>query len=481
MHHVRAITDQAVSALVLAVLSAVLYAAVYVVQFAIAHGSIAPASIALYAIATSGLFVLYARALRISRTQPAAPASRAALIGGPVVVSLALSLAPPTLSIDVFSYLAEGYQVNQGENPYRTPVLSVAATPYGRELEAHGWLPVHGISAYGPLWLRLEAAAQRGARDVATQVRLLKVPVALSGILSAWLIWAILGVTAPGQQLFGTVLYLWNPLVILEFAGDGHNDAPMLMLLLLAVLLLVKNREASAAASALGTAFVKISALFAAGPLALLALRQPGDYFRRVVKMAIACALAAGVGALLYGDLWLGSESFAGIRVRATAGMTPSTAGGLFWWLSRAYPEAWFARAVTALLNGSLIAYAAFASWRVRDVPSALRACASISIAMLVLGTAYWPWYVAMPVALCALSPVSVLPKAAFVLSLFGRFAAPVDYLRISGLMDWPTETIVTTLIGLWIPGAIVAALAIDHSRRASSQYPGLAAHSSAP
>ena len=467
----------------LGVVSATLYVTAYVAQHFIAHAPPAIVPVATYGLATVGLFWCYATALRISTRPRLTRHTRAALIAAPVLASLALSLAPPTLSIDVFSYLAQGYEINQGGNPYHTPDKQVWGTSYGRELEAQGWLPVHGISPYGPAWLRVEAAAQGGAGDVPTQMRLLKVPLAAAGLLCAWLIWSILGVTDPGRQLLGTVMYLWNPLVVLEFAGDGHNDALMLSLLLIGLLLFVKRHEARGAAVIVGAALVKMSALLVAAPMAVVIIRQPADLARRLMRIVIACGVALAIGALLYGDLWIGAASFAGIRAYATATVTPSTIGVLFWYLLRTNPEQASPGLLSALSTGALVGYAAFASRHVRTVDTALKACARIGIAALLLNTAYWPWYVATPVALLSLSPTPRFLEVAFILSLFGRLAAPIDYLRINGLMDWPTETVVATLTGLWIPASILAAMAIYRRGRGNVRRNELApnAHPSLP
>src|SRR5258708_3950001 len=65
-------------------------------------------------------------------------------------------------------------------------------------------------------------------------------------ITSRWLncvlIWAILGKIAPARCLPGTVLYAWNPLALVELAGNGHNDGLLICLLLLASWLLVQQR-----------------------------------------------------------------------------------------------------------------------------------------------------------------------------------------------------------------------------------------------
>ena len=37
----------------------------------------------------------------------------------------------------------------------------------------------------------------------------------------------------PGRVLEAVVLYAWNPLIVFEFGGNGHNDAVMVAVMLL--------------------------------------------------------------------------------------------------------------------------------------------------------------------------------------------------------------------------------------------------------
>lgn len=53
---------------------------------------------------------------------------------------------------------------------------------------------------------------------------------------------AILGRVRPADQLLGTLLYLWNPVVVVELAAEGHNDALMIVFVLLALLLAIRAR-----------------------------------------------------------------------------------------------------------------------------------------------------------------------------------------------------------------------------------------------
>lgn len=84
----------------------------------------------------------------------------------------------------------------------------------------------------------------RSIRDVPLAM-LLKAIVVAVNTGAAMLLWRILGYVRPADQLFGTLVYLWNRVVLMKFAAEGHNDAVMILGVLAALLLSV-DRAASA-------------------------------------------------------------------------------------------------------------------------------------------------------------------------------------------------------------------------------------------
>lgn len=99
-------------------------------------------------------------------------------------------------------------------------------------------------SAYGPAWELLA-----GAAALVTRGALLPNLLALKGISalsyggSVLLVSRILRRIAPEQQASGTLLFAWNPLILLEWVGNGHNDAAMVLCILLGVWLWVEGRH----------------------------------------------------------------------------------------------------------------------------------------------------------------------------------------------------------------------------------------------
>jgi len=62
----------------------------------------------------------------------------------------------------------------------------------------------------------------------------------IAHLINSVLVWGILSEIAPSRRILGTLLYAWNPLVVIELAGSGHNEGFFLVLLLLATWLYIR-------------------------------------------------------------------------------------------------------------------------------------------------------------------------------------------------------------------------------------------------
>ncbi len=128
---------------------------------------------------------------------------------------------------------------------YSRPTSNPTLPPVSRELRYFayppaGFLPASTPILYGPSWLAIASLLVSAGRHNPLLVILLFRGLALfAHLANTGLIWAILTITAPAQRLPGSLLYAWNPLVLLELAGNGHYDGLVICLLLLAIWLYV--------------------------------------------------------------------------------------------------------------------------------------------------------------------------------------------------------------------------------------------------
>ena len=143
----------------------------------------------------------------------------------------------PLFSQDVFDYMFQTREwVVYSANPFTNIPDNFRFDPLYKYAS---W--TQAPNAYGPLWLLLTAPLSLLAGDnLLINVLLYKALAVAAYGGTVWLVYSTLGRIAPRYRLAGTVLFAWNPIMLIEFAGSGHNDVLMLYFMALAVWLLVK-------------------------------------------------------------------------------------------------------------------------------------------------------------------------------------------------------------------------------------------------
>jgi hypothetical protein len=215
----------------------------------------------------------------------------------------------PLSAIDVFFYVLQGRQeVVYGLNPLAVPASQIAqAEPL---LGFVGqWRDVP--SPYGPLWGMLSAGVVRlGFADAQTGPPAFKLLAFLAfGGCLAVLAW---GTQRNAQAL---LLFAWNPLVLLQGTGNGHNDLLMIAVGALALVVWDRRRQWAPAFVLLALAGAIKAPVLLLGPLLLAAvLRSAPSLRRRALLFGAAAVLGAGTLALTYVLYWPPTESLAGLR-----------------------------------------------------------------------------------------------------------------------------------------------------------------------
>lgn len=183
---------------------------------------------------------------------------------GALAFRLTLFPYPPSLSTDVHRYRWDGRVQNAGWNPY-----AVAPTdPRLASLRDPGWyvMPAPEIpTMYPPLSELVFRATWRVLPDpVGFKLPMLLADLAVLAMLAGW-------IRSTGGRNYQIAIYAWNPLVVVEFASSGHNDA-LAIAAVVATLLIIRRYPAMStltlAAGALAKAFPVILlplALFRAG------------------------------------------------------------------------------------------------------------------------------------------------------------------------------------------------------------------------
>jgi alpha-1,6-mannosyltransferase len=425
-------------------------------------------AVGIHVLATIALFALFAVLLSRCATNELTRNERVVAFAFPIAFNLFFISVDPGLSVDLLSYISHGYiGTALGGNPLVDPSFIVANTSLGRELASFGWRPVHPASPYGPLWTHIEEAIVGSVDGVRMQMVALKTIVVVASLGSALLIWKILGRVSPHYRLMGTLAYLWNPVVIVEVAGEGHNDPLMVFLVLLALLVTIRGRTAAGLVAMSLSVMTKYVPLVLAPPqvVYLWRARPSTKRFAQQVGVGIAAMLILGI--VLFMGFWDGTETWTAVRNAAALGSTGSTRSLVSYVVSGLFPDPSATVVDVAILAVSAVLLS-LAAWSVRGEDDLLRACAIVSVVYLFLASpTYWPWYVVLPVGLLALVPRGDALTLLFAISLGSRLAAPLDVVFFHQVLGPRTYYAIAWILGLGLPLLAVVIL----SSRGSSPF----------
>jgi hypothetical protein len=211
------------------------------------------------------------------------------LTGGAIVL---FALAPPLLSLDVFSYISYArLGVEEGLNPYESVPAAIPDDPAASRVDDFRF----AVSVYGPLFTL--GSYPLGAGSVGLALWGFKAVAALSvaaiALLTARL--ARMRGVAPASAVAFVAL---NPLVLVHVVGGAHNDGTMVALALAGAGALLAGRPASAGVGLVAAAAVKASgALYA--PFAFLG--AAGERRRLLAGAIGAAALIGALTLVLFG------------------------------------------------------------------------------------------------------------------------------------------------------------------------------------
>jgi alpha-1,6-mannosyltransferase len=218
---------------------------------------------------------------------------------GALAFRLTMFPHPPSLSTDVHRYRWDGHVQNAGWNPYAVAPTDPRLAP----LRDPGWPAAAGWAVmpapeiptmYPPLSELVFRATWRVLPGpVGFKLPFLLADLAVAAMLAGW-------IRSTGGRNYQIAIYAWNPLVVVEFASSGHNDA-LAIAGVVATLLIIRRSPAMSTltltAGALSKAFPVVLL-----PLALIRAGWPGKL--RGWLAAAGCAAMAVVCTWPYRSGW---------------------------------------------------------------------------------------------------------------------------------------------------------------------------------
>jgi len=178
--------------------------------------------------ATVGLFLLYYIAYRLCRGRDDRRLWLIIVVGAVLFAMITVSVSLVT-SLDIYDYIARGRITGAHRgNPYVWTPSQYSGEPF---MEYASWKD--NTAAYGPVWEVLSGFIGRVSGDSLWFNMILHKGIALASYLACVLIVAVLlQRVAPKRALSGTLLFAWNPLILLEGVANGHNDLLLMAFIL---------------------------------------------------------------------------------------------------------------------------------------------------------------------------------------------------------------------------------------------------------
>ncbi|MDQ3927976.1 MAG: hypothetical protein M3328_02385 [Chloroflexota bacterium] len=407
------------------------------------------------------------------------------IFGFTVVILLIVLCVRGLLTTDIYSYVwYSRVWVEHGVSPYTHLPSEFAAQDPAHWMDWVFWRDEPAV--YGPVWLYVSGAlyklGQIANGQFATHILSLRVLADIAHLLNAAMVWKISGLLVKrwqngrsdvprvtyrqrmlglgrkrrfallserlrerkvlepltdsglGFRMAALLFYIWNPLLLVEFGGNGHNDAVMLTFVLLAFWLHLLGRwRLAALALGLATLVKLVAILFLPGYLWLLlweGYRAAGGqnnvrrFAQGVWRGVQALAVIAITWVVLYIPFWEGMQT---LRVMLSGPANrwylhslgelavqhgPSFAANIapsFGVLDTG-PE--FQTAIRAFIEANLKVWmigvaalvAIIVTWKARTFERALTAWGWVVFVGIIVQAWFWPWYATWLVVPAALS-----------------------------------------------------------------------------
>jgi hypothetical protein len=320
-----------------------------------------------------------------------------------VALVAGFTLAPPLLSLDVFSYISYArLETLHGLNPYQHVPLDVHGDAALAFIER--WRDA--TSAYGPLFTLTSLPLGELGLGAALWTAKAAIGAATLGLTA---IVARLAVRRGLDWRPAAALVALNPLVLVHVVGGPHNDALMMVLAMAGVAALLGGRGALGGAAIVGAMATKVSAVFIA-PFALIGAegRERG---RLIAGGAAAAALIAFASLIAFGGGLTDSLAIAGENQHRTSRHSiPVTLAhdlGI---------------GVGGVRAAALVAYALLVAWLMRWTWRGgdwVRAAGWAGLALLAATSYLTPWYTIWVLPLAAIARDRALVAGSLVFTGF--------------------------------------------------------------
>jgi hypothetical protein len=328
--------------------------------------------------------------------------TRQLIIAG-VIFRMLLLLSVPNLSDDVYRFIWDGRLAANGINPFRylpseviqmPPIPGITKELYG-QLNSPGYYTIYPPLFQGIFWM----AAKAFPINVFGAMVFMKSVIVIVEAATFFLILELL--KKRGLPLYFSLLYILNPLVVMELTGNVHFEGFMILFVLLTFLFLLKNKwQNSAIALGLGIAAKLIPIIFIPLMVYKLGWRKGIAYsFLAAATSLVVFAIALDISTIknLLNSAGLFVQHF---EFNASIYYVVRWFGTLV----KGYNIIADAGPVLYLCSAGIIFFISFYGRKNSRLSAFNKALLIISVWYL-FATIVHPWYICLPVALSVFTP----------------------------------------------------------------------------
>lgn len=376
------------------------------------------------------------------------------VLGGCLVSASILLFLYPFGAADVFDNILRGRILGiYAANPFLPATSRFAEDPLYKFIAWKGW-----PSAYGPGWELAAGMTARLAGDgVIGNVMAFKMLPGTFFLASVGLTAVILHKKAPQHALAGTLLLAWNPVVLYETWGNGHNDMAMVFWIVAAAWALFERRYTLAILALVAGALFKFIPLLLIPPALALALRDLRTPRQRLAFLAITATLCIGLILLAYAPFWEGARVLnIHRRTQLYTASLPSTIYYLL--LNQGWAKADASAIVSRAALGLTVSFTMWKGWKVWRTPTfdeTIEAAVQILLFYLLV-TCLWlqNWYSLWPVGLAPL----LRPGLTRRMALLTGFATLSKPLGIGPALFWLRPRPAQPWLEIWFTLGVLGA-----------------------
>jgi hypothetical protein len=364
-----------------------------------------------------GAFLLYLVAVLMVRGGLPPILGTVAVVAPPLAFHATLFAMPGLYTTDMFSYVMYSHIAGVLQvNPY------ISAPSWFPDVRIFHWIhPLwhNAPSIYGPAWIDLTLPLARAVATASEVDKVLayKALVNVGHVLGVVCLAYIVHRVRPGRVQEAVVLYAWNPLVVFEFGGNGHNDAVMVAVMLLGLALYVSSARWIGIVAVAVSMLLKMTSLFLLPYYAMAWAREQPSWLRFFGVGVLAAVTVPLVVVAFYWPWWSGMATIGPIVAWSQgpmfnnyvpdilayylAGRQVVESGGS---IAPALALAEWRDTVKTVARIILVIWCAVELWRVRGALGIAGAGARVMlIFLLVVNTWVLPWYFTWPLALAVI------------------------------------------------------------------------------